>query len=105
MTEQLLSGCRIPPQAVFAHMSSLKDGSEGPAGGGGADRRRASMKPSGGLLTFLHRLRPGSQGINRVANRTPSFSRPSSDSRSAWQALSETSGSEDNKVRSALTHC
>lgn len=58
------------------------------------------MKPSGGVLTFLHRLRPGRPGINRVANRTPSTSHPSLDSRNAWQALSETSGSEDIKVRS-----
>ena len=86
-------GCSIPG-AAFAHLPSLKEGQ------GAADRKKASMKPSGGVLTFLHRLRPGRPGINRVANRTPSTSHPSLDSRNAWQALSETSGSEDSKVRS-----
>jgi len=89
-------GCSIPG-AAFAHLPSLKEGQDNSKGT--ADRKKASMKPSGGVLTFLHRLRPGRPGINRVANRTPSTSHPSLDSRNAWQALSETSGSEDSKVR------
>ncbi len=90
-------GCSIH-EAAFAHLPSLKEGQD--TSKGAADRKKASMKPSGGVLTFLHRLRPGRPSINRVANRTPSTSHPSLDSRNAWQALSETSGSEDNKVRS-----
>ena len=59
------------------------------------------MKPSGGVLSFLHRLRPGrGTGVNRVANQGPSTSRASIDGH--WQALSETSGSEDAKVRLVL---
>ena len=83
--------CRIPDAAVLARLPSLK----------GPDRKKPSVKPSGGVLTFLHRLRPHKPGINRVANRDPSTSRSSFDGKNAWQALSETSGSEDNKVRSA----
>ena len=81
--------CRIPPAAALARLPSLK----------GTDRKKASVNPSGGVLSFLHRLRPGRAAINQVANREVSVTRPSSDSRNAWQALSDTSGSEDNKVR------
>lgn len=91
-------GCSIPG-AAFAHLPSLKEGQDNSKGA--ADRKKASLKPSGGVLTFLQRLRPGRPSINRVANRTPSTSHPSLDSWNAWQALSETSGSEDNKVRLA----
>ncbi|DBA72993.1 TPA: hypothetical protein ACH3X2_009938 [Trebouxia sp. C0005] len=85
------------PEAAFAHLPSLKEGQDNLEGA--TEGKKTSMMPSGGVLAFLHRLRPGRPGINRVANRTPSTSHPSLDSRSAWQALSETSGSEDNKVR------
>lgn len=85
---------RIPPTAAaLARLSSLK----------GQEKKKPSIKPSGGVLSFLHRLRPGrGTGLNRVANQDPSTSRPSMDSHNAWQALSETSGSEDAKVRSVL---
>ena len=72
----------------------------------GTDRKSPSVKPSGGVLAFLHRLRPGrATGVNRVANRAPSTSRPSLDAHNAWQAISDTSGSEETKVRSAHTCC
>ena len=85
---------RIPPTAaVLARLPSLK----------AQEKKKPSIKPSGGVLSFLHRLRPGrGTGLNRVANQAPSTSWPSSDSHNAWQALSETSGSEDAKVRSVL---
>lgn len=91
------SVCCSIPEAAFAHLPSLKEGQDNLEGA--TEGKKTSMMPSGGVLAFLHRLRPGRPGINRVANRTPSTSHPSLDSRSAWQALSETSGSEDNKVR------
>lgn len=89
---------RIPPEAgALARLSSLKS----------QEKQKPSIKPSGGVLSFLHRLRLGrGTGLNRVANRAPSNSRPSTDSHNAWQALSETSGSvgsEDARVRSVLT--
>lgn len=85
---------RIPPEAgALARLSSLK----------GQEKKKPSIKPSGGVLSFLHRLRLGrGTGLNRVANRAPSTSRPSIDSHNAWQALSETSGSEEARVRSVL---
>lgn len=84
--------CLLRPTAALARLPSLK----------GQENKKPSIKPSGGVLAFLHRLRPGrATGVNRVANRAPSKSWPSIDSgRNAWQALSETSGSEDAKVRS-----
>ena len=87
---------RIPSAVEMARLPSLK----------GTDRKSPSGKPSGGVLAFLHRLRPDrATGVNRVANRDPSTSRPSLDAHNAWQAISETSGSEDTKVRSAHTCC
>lgn len=62
--------------------------------------KKPSPKPSGGVLAFLHRLRVPHR--NKVAHSTPSSSRASyADTRPAWQALQEDSGSEDHKVRSA----
>ena len=87
---------RLPSQAEMARLPSLK----------APDQRKATIKPSGGVLAFLHRLRPRrASGVNRVANRDPSTSRPSTEGYSAWQAMSDTSGSEDIKVRSASACC